>query len=88
MRIYQQVLDMGDAGVEMLEAVIGCTLTDAFTPFLGAGFCPAIVPRAKKCLPARCVERTGRRRNRLVAGDAGKRLMGLEPTTFCMAKRT
>jgi integrase-like protein len=30
MRIYQQVLDMGDAGVETLEKVIGCTLTDAF----------------------------------------------------------
>jgi hypothetical protein len=37
MRIYQQVLDMGDAGVDTLETVVGCTLTDAFTLLSGRG---------------------------------------------------
>jgi hypothetical protein len=39
----------------------------------------------ERCLPARRVEGAGRRGNRLVAGTSRKRLMGLEPTTFCMA---
>jgi hypothetical protein len=47
---------MGDAGVETLEKVIGCTLTDAFTLLLGAGLCLASSPQRKKCLPVRCVE--------------------------------
>jgi hypothetical protein len=58
------------------------------TAFGARGFVPQLSPERKKCLPARCVERAGRRGNRLVAGNARKRLMGLEPTTFCMAKRT
>jgi integrase len=37
MRVYQQVLDMGDAGVETLEKAIGCSLTDAFTLLSGRG---------------------------------------------------
>jgi Phage integrase family len=37
MRVYQQVMDMGDTGVQTLEKVIGCTLTDAFTLLSGRG---------------------------------------------------
>jgi integrase len=37
MRVYQQVLDMGDAGVETLERVIGCSMTDAFALLSGRG---------------------------------------------------
>jgi hypothetical protein len=44
MRVYQQVLDMGDSGVETLEQVIGCTLTEAFTMVSGRGLCPRVVP--------------------------------------------
>jgi nitrate reductase / nitrite oxidoreductase, alpha subunit len=42
-------------------------------------------PGRRKRPTARYLERAGRRRNRLVAGTSRKRLMGLEPTTFCMA---
>ena len=31
MRIYQQVLDMGGAGVEVLESVLGCSIEEVFT---------------------------------------------------------
>jgi hypothetical protein len=48
MRVYQQVLDMSDAGVQTLEKVIGCSLTDAFILLSGRGFCPRIVPRTQK----------------------------------------
>jgi integrase len=37
MRVYQQVLDMGDSGVQTLEKAIGCTLTEAFTLLSGRG---------------------------------------------------
>jgi hypothetical protein len=57
MRICQQVLDMGDAGVETLETVVGCTLTDAFTLLSGRGVVSPIVPRAKAMPPSPCVER-------------------------------
>jgi hypothetical protein len=31
MRIYQQVLDMGGAAVEVLESVVACSIEEAFT---------------------------------------------------------
>jgi integrase len=37
MRVYQQVLDMGGAGVETLEKVLGCTLDEALTTYSGRG---------------------------------------------------
>ena len=37
MRVYQQVIDMGDGGVQMLETVIGCTLDEAFALLSGRG---------------------------------------------------
>ena len=83
----QQVIDMGDGCAQMLETVIGCTLDDAFALLAGRGFCPPIVHRPKKRLPARHVERAGRRGNRWLAGTSRKRLKGLEPSTFCMASR-
>jgi integrase len=35
MRIYQQVLDMGGAGVDVLESVLGCDIKEAFTIYSG-----------------------------------------------------
>jgi hypothetical protein len=35
MRIYQQVLDMGGAAVEVLESVVGCSIEAAFTIYSG-----------------------------------------------------
>jgi hypothetical protein len=48
MRIYQQVLDMGDAGVETLETVVGCTLTDAFRLLSGRGVLSPNCPPSEK----------------------------------------
>jgi hypothetical protein len=87
MRVYQQVLDMGDAGVETLEKAIGCSLTDAVTLLSGRGVVTESSPGREKRPTAGFLERAGGRRNRLVAGTSRKRLMGLEPTTFCMASR-
>jgi hypothetical protein len=48
MRVYQQVIDMGDGGVEMLETAIGCILDEAFALLSGRGVCPPIVHRPRK----------------------------------------
>ena len=37
MRPYQQVIDMGDGGVQMLEMAIGCTLEEALALLSGRG---------------------------------------------------
>ena len=37
MRVYQQVIDMGEGGVQTLEQAIGCTLDEAFTLLSGRG---------------------------------------------------
>ena len=48
MRVYQQVIDMGDGGVQTLEPVIGCTLDEAFALLSAAGgFCPQLCTRQK-----------------------------------------
>jgi integrase len=48
MRVYQQVTDMGDAGVQTLEEVIGCTLGEAFTLLSGRGVLATNRQPAKK----------------------------------------
>jgi hypothetical protein len=48
MRVYQQLIDMGDGGVQMLEAVIGCTLDDAFALLSGRGVLSTNRPPAEK----------------------------------------
>ena len=35
MRVYQQVIDMGEGGVQTLEQAIGCTIAEAFTLLSG-----------------------------------------------------
>jgi hypothetical protein len=87
MHVYQQVIDMGDGGVEMLETVIGCTLDEAFALLSGRGFCPPIVHRPTKTPPSSACGTSWKARKPLASGTSWKRLMGLEPTTFCMASR-
>jgi hypothetical protein len=50
MRVYQQVLDMGDASVETLEKAIGCSLPTPSHCFWPGG-CPPIVHRPEKTRP-------------------------------------
>ena len=35
MRVYQQVIDMGEGGLQTLEQAIGCTIAEAFTLLSG-----------------------------------------------------
>jgi hypothetical protein len=35
MRVYQQVIDMGEGGLQTLEKLIGCTLDEAFALLSG-----------------------------------------------------
>ena len=37
MRVYQQVIDMGEGGLQTLEKLIGCTLDEAFALLSGRG---------------------------------------------------
>ena len=37
MRVYQQVIDMGEGGLQTLEQAIGCTIAEAFTLLSGRG---------------------------------------------------
>jgi hypothetical protein len=88
MRVYQQVIDMGDGGLETLERLVGCTLEEAFALLSGRGVLATNwQPAKKKRLSAWCVERAGRHGNAVSAGRSSKRLKGLEPSTFCMASR-
>ena len=48
MRVYQQVIDMGDGGVQVLEKVIGCTLDEAFALLSGRGVLSTNCPPAGK----------------------------------------
>jgi integrase len=48
MRVYQQVIDMGEGGVEALETVIGCALAEAFTLFSGRGVLSTNCPPTEK----------------------------------------
>ena len=48
MRVYQQVIDMGDGGVQVLETVIGCTLDEAFALLSGRGVLSTNCPPAQE----------------------------------------
>jgi hypothetical protein len=88
MRIYQQVLDMGDAGVETLETVVGCTLTDAFRLLSGRGVCPPIVPRAKKMPPSPTRGASWKARKRLVSRTLLKAADGTRTHDLLHGKQT
>jgi integrase len=71
MRVYQQVIDMGDGGVQMLEKIMGCTnrrvLHTACRPRSSV---PESSVGRKNRLPARPTERAGRRGNGLRTGTS------------------
>jgi hypothetical protein len=48
MRVYQQVIDMGEGGLQTLEKLIGCTLDEAFALLLAGGFWQPIGNRPTK----------------------------------------
>jgi integrase len=49
MRVYQQVIDMGEGGVQTLEQAIGCDIAEAFTLLSGRGvLAPNWQPSDKK----------------------------------------
>jgi hypothetical protein len=48
MRVYQQVTDMGDGGVQVLEEVVGCTLDEAFALLRGRGVLSTNCPPAEQ----------------------------------------
>jgi len=52
MRVYQQVIDMGEGGLETLEKLIGCTLEEAFALLPAAGFWQPIGNRPIKMPPS------------------------------------
>ena len=88
MRVYQQVIDMGEGGLETLEKLIGCTLDEAFALLSGRGVLATNWQPAKKnaSQPGEWSELEGTE-TPLAAGRSSKRLKGLEPSTFCMASR-
>jgi Phage integrase family len=47
-RVYQQVIDMGDGGVQMLETVIGCILDEALALLSGRGVLSTNCPPSRK----------------------------------------
>jgi len=88
MRVYQQVIDMGEGGVQTLEQVIGCTVPEAFTLLSGRGvLAPNRHPSEKKASQLVGRSQLEGRRNGFNTGTSRKRLKGLEPSTFCMASR-
>jgi hypothetical protein len=90
MRVYQQVLNMGRGAQDQLESALGCTCEEAFVVLTGR------VVRGLRTRPRKCREtwrgdrpfRTKKPRNCGLFGERlkgfGERLMGFEPTTFCM----
>ena len=61
MRVYQQVIDMGDGGLEAREKLVGCTLERPSHCFRPGGFVHQLFTGRKKGLPPRAVEWAGRR---------------------------
>ena len=48
MRVYQQVIDMGDGGLEAREKLVGCTLEEAFALLSGRGVLSTNCPPAQE----------------------------------------
>jgi hypothetical protein len=88
MRVYQQVMDVGTLAARRSRRRSGARSVRPSHCFLAEELWQPIgQPAERNASEPRRVERAGRRRNRLVTGTSRKRLMGLEPTTFCMASR-
>jgi hypothetical protein len=82
MRVYQQVIDMGQGGIEALETLIGCTLPEAFILLSGRGVLSTNCPPAEKTPPS-LGRRTGSKawnplgNGQVVEADEGTRTLDL-----------
>ena len=88
MRVYQQVLDVGaDTGRQLTE-LLGPSAEDAAIQQSGRAHWASDRPDALKSVSAETSWESSERENPLQERDSAKRLMRLEPTTFCMASRS
>jgi hypothetical protein len=86
-RLTRELLKLGDGNVALLEQIMGCTRDEARAVFESERVLPANSERAAKKARASPQQGDGSLEKRSFAGYSTKRLMGLEPTTFCMASR-
>jgi hypothetical protein len=84
--LTRELLKLGDGNVALLEQLMGCTRDEARAVFESERVLPANSERAAKKARAPPQQGDGSLEKRSFAG-LSKRLMGLEPTTFCMASR-
>ena len=86
MHVYQQVIDMGEGGLQTLETLIGCTLDEAFALLSGRGFLVGNSADNNASQPGPGA--SWKARNVVAPGRSSKRLKGLEPSTFCYRLRS
>jgi hypothetical protein len=85
MRVYEQVFDAGPQTVAQLEMVLGCSLEEAFAIYSGRQVSGLKPDSARKTTADAPGTRGSVKSGRFVERYPGKRLVGFEPTTFCMA---
>ena len=88
MRVYEQVFDAGPQTVAQLETALGCSLQEAFAIYSGRQV-SGLKPDSAQKTPRGAVgsSRSSKRHAPFLERYPAKRLMGFEPTTFCMASR-
>ena len=87
MRVYEQVFDAGPQTVAQLETVLGCRSRRPSRSIQRGRFPDWKPDSARKPPLTRLTPGLGQAPGRFVERYAAKRLMGFEPTTFCMASR-
>jgi hypothetical protein len=81
---HQQVLDVSAPDTEKnLKRLLGCTLREGFEILAGRGIWTPNGHRGEKCPPPVSIRSLRKARSPVVVRVTRKRLMGLEPTTFC-----
>jgi hypothetical protein len=88
MRVYQQVIDMGDGGVEMLETAIGCILDEAFALLSGRGVLSTNCPPAQKMPPSSAYGTSWKARKPLASGDLSEAAEGTRTLDLLHGKQT
>ena len=81
----QQVLDMDGGAPEQLEQLLGCSAEEAFVVPSGREFPHRNRTRARNAARALRIGGAKNVGTRSGSGLPSKRLMGFEPSTFCMA---
>ena len=88
MRVYQQVIDMGEGGLQTLEQAIGCTIAEAFTLLSGRGFWHPIGTRARKRPPSSVYSASWKAQKRLRHGDFSEAAEGTRTLDLLHGKQT